>query len=357
MKSNKRAIVIFSNLPWNSQILHRSHELAGAFAELGHKVYFVQRTLLKKSFSTAQGITVIGLGALPLFRGRLPIVYLFNGLMLKRKITNLIRKIESPVIYVMHPNWVDCLPKNLDYTFDISDEYYLLAKNSGWSSLLKKMTERSIGGAKKIVVTSAYLQEGIPRKKPVKVVTNGVSLSAFEKCLPVLKGERPRVGFIGGVYEWVDLGLINKTAIAIPEAEFVVVGPTNRKAEIERTFNARNLRYLGGVDRERIGNYFCSLQVGLVPFVNEKRHPRLKTVNSNKIYQYAYFGVPIVSTDYEEARQLRDLIFVAKSEAEFIEQVRLALKEKNNPALKKYALDNTWNKKAKEILEFIEGSI
>ena len=156
---------------------------------------------------------------------------------------------------------------------------------------------------------------------------NGVDLESSLNAKPILREiyKGKIVGFIGGVYQRVDLDLVEKSVKAYPTADFVVIGPTDQRVKLEEMELLSNFHYLGPISWDIIQDYFASLDVGIIPFVSEKKYPWLRTVDSVKVYQYAFFGYPIITTRFGNVESLKPMVSVAKSENEFVKYIGTAL--------------------------------
>lgn len=354
----------------DSILMHREQKLAEAFSEMGYEVYYVNRktnpftgrTSDKQSFKSINVINVFGL---PYLRGRFLFIYKINDFLMTKQFLSFLRKItKTKILYVTNPDWgyvvsnLEGGNKEINLTvYDISDDFVALAKNDSWKRNVKKYEEKLFETADKFVVTNDIFGKKIPKGKDCISVSNGVDLTGFDHAISCLKKGKYRalVGFIGGIYDWVDLDLIKCAAETFPDVYFSLIGPTNRKSELEELKKIDNIEIVGPVSKEKIANYFASLDVGMVPFVSEKEYPRLMSVDSNKIYQYMYFGYPIITTSFPQTRSLKKLISVAESNEEFIDLLRNAIEikgEKNQERIN-YAKANTWEKKAKEITDFL----
>lgn len=360
-------IVIFPLLTWDSELLHRDQALAKEFAKAGVKTYFINRVTRKpwKIFSSLMmakidGVNVALTYCLPYFHGRIPIIYRINNFLLGRQLKKLNKIITGTrTVFVTNPDWdemVLCF-KNTDtqIVYDISDDYVALAKNDVWKKIVNKHENRVVDLADKYVTTSPKLFKKIKKPRPHLMISNGVSVSGFADAKPMVdRGNYRKIaGFIGGIYEWVDLDLIKNAAMTYTDVLFLLVGPSNRQKELSKLCELANVQYIGPVPKEEVANYYASFDVGLVPFVSEKEYPRLTTVDSGKIYQYLYFGYPVVSTDFTQVRNLLGLVNVAKNTEEFIVALGTSLDKPKNQKNNDFATENSWEKKAKEILRFI----
>ena len=108
-----------------------------------------------------------------------------------------------------------------------------------------------------------------------------------------------------------------------------------------------NVHYLGIVNYKDLASYAYWMDVLTIPFL---LNAITESTNPVKLFEYMALNKPIVTTDMRECRKYKS-VMIAKSHDEFIELLDKALKlEKNDPyfeLLKKEALENTWEKKAK----------
>jgi glycosyltransferase involved in cell wall biosynthesis len=362
-----RSIIIFPLLTWDSELIHRDQMLAKEFAKSEVQTYFLNRITRKPwkiffnpSLELVDNVNVVSVFVLPYLQGRFSFIYKLNDLLIGRQLKNFYKGLSnSTIFYISNPDWATHVSKSIrnedSVVYDISDDYTMLAKNAAWSKTVKDNDKLARKLAGHLIATNKALlkdDKGIQ----CRIITNGVDLNGFSTAKNAFEknGYKKVAGFIGGIYEWVDLELISESSGAYPEVLFILIGPTNRILEIQKLVRGhQNVQYLGVVPKVEIANYFGSLDLGLMPFVSEKRYPRLVTVDSGKIYQYMFFGYPVVSTDFAQVRDLDDLVIVAKDSRAFIAALDEALREGKSEARKSFAIKNSWANKAKEILEFI----
>ena len=135
-------------------------------------------------------------------------------------------------------------------------------------------------------------------------------------CLP-----EPRIGLIGNINEIVDLDLINYLAEQRPEWSIVLIGRVNGSPRFFKTsayLKSRclpNVHYLGWRDYRMLPAYQKGLDVCLLPyFVNDY------TVNvyPSKVHQYLAGEKAVVATAMPEMFPLKDVIYIAGSQSEFL---------------------------------------
>lgn len=364
----KQEIVIFSLFQWSSNLMHREHMLARSLSRMGYKVTFVERVYIKpgKSYHRSQvricsndGIKIITLASFPYIKGRSKTIYKLNDKLLTSGLKDLFNDINPEAwLICTNPNWVQVIKnlkkKSQTLAYDMSDDMPAFATNEKWRKELEVREQEMLKVADTIFVTSKNLLPKTKGGKNARLIENGVDLEAFKNAKPILKKKfsHPIAGYIGGIFDWVDLSLIKKSAELNPEIDFVLVGPTNKQKEVAALAKASNVHYLGEINWQEVGDYFASLDVGLLPFVSEEKYPRLKTADSGKIYQYAYFGYPIISTDFSQVRALGNIVTVCKTEKDFILATGITGKEgdKNSQVRRDFAKNHSWEKQSQKII-------
>ena len=159
-----------------------------------------------------------------------------------------------------------------------------------------------------------------------------------------------RIGFVGAIYPWVDVPLIRRLAEAFPQDEVVLVGPV--KTDVSALRDCSNVRLLGALPHAQLPGTIAAFDVCILPF---QLNDLTRSSNPVKLYEYLALGKPVVATAIDEAAAFGDLIRVAGSTEEFIQQVGAALTEGEDHA--SYALrqrriafaeDNSWPARARD---------
>src|SRR5262249_55743245 len=138
-------------------------------------------------------------------------------------------------------------------------------------------------------------------------VPNGVDVDHFsQRAAPaddVRDLPRPRLGFVGGLSEWVDLGLVAHLARARPDWSLILVGPVGIDAAPVR--NLPNVRLLGPRPYAALPAYLVAMDEGLIPF---EQSPVTYHADPIKAYEYLAAGLPVVATDLPALRRLAPLV-------------------------------------------------
>jgi len=362
----KQELIIFSLFKWSDKLMHREHMIARSFQKMGYRVTFAERSYLKPHEILNQhlrrrvedGVEVLTVPTLPYLKGKIPAVYGYNDKILEKALSAVLHeKDQSAWLFVTNPNWakavVEARQAHQMLAYDMSDDFAAFATNDKWKNMLQNYEDILVENADALFVTTKALIPKVKATKEVFVIENGVDLDDFSGAQPILRKQfkNPLAGYIGGIFDWVDLDLIKKAALLNPTIDFIMIGPTNKVKEVRKLAKMTNVHYLGEVSWKNIPDYFASLDAGLLPFVSEKKYPRLKSANSNKLYQYAYFGYPIIATDFSQVRGLHDIVTVCASKEDFAISVG-HVKVKNSQCAKQrkdFAKDHDWKTQAGKI--------
>lgn len=378
----KRPIVIFSMIEWESSLLHRNHMLAKYFARKGHPVHFIEKKQLKslknvvsnflpEVISVDDHITVYKIPRIPYLKGHFPPAYFLNDYFLIPYINKIAKGLKNAIVIVEFPMWINLVLnshfKECTLCYDMSDDYELFETNRSLKQKIRTYEQNAIKQADYVFLTSENLLQKI---KPIKtkiegksvfIIENGVDLELFK--VAQLSDEnvykpftRPIIGFIGGIFSWVNLDLIREAAVHYKDYSFVLIGPTDQESEIAALQQLPNIYYLGAKTKEEIAYYFKALDVGLIPYVSETEYSRLKTVNSNKVFQYMFYGYPVVSTYYSQTESFSDIGYISHTNDDFIQNIKKAILENDREKKQKrqeFALSHSWEKVVEEMIEII----
>lgn len=192
------------------------------------------------------------------------------------------------------------------------------------------------------------------KPKDIKLISNGVDLNRFDtdkvknKKLKDLTGiKRPIIGFGGKISQLIDVELLNKTMLGMPNVSFVFVGQILDKRIFGQIEKLPNFHYLGDKHYDDYPNYVESFDVCIVPYVVEKS--KKSGANTIKVYEYLATGKKVVGTPSNGLEFLSDYVYLVNNEIEFIEELRNVENKKSRIALADYS----WKQKVQDLLELI----
>lgn len=164
---------------------------------------------------------------------------------------------------------------------------------------------------------------------------------------------RPIAGFLGALFEWVDLELLAFAAQELPEVDFVLVGPTRVGTDLRTLKSMPNVRIFGAVPFQRVPAWINAFDVALIPF---KRDIVSFCADPLKLYEYSAFGKSVVSTiDYASRGSTPAPLFVGEDPAAFVRQIGAACRVTGPcQAGIAFARDHTWDHRARQLLNAVE---
>jgi glycosyltransferase involved in cell wall biosynthesis len=253
--------------------------------------------------------------------------------------------------------------KKINFThsiFHIVDEWQAL---SGIPNSMAKLTKIMLATSDVTIVTSSRLLKRYkPMARSIHLLQHGTDISIFK---PVFDGfVEPhemfrdlcgtKIGYYGALHK-LDYDIIRCVAESKPNWNFVFVGPKNFiKPGFENNFLPSNVRFVGPLDRVDLPKFLAALDVFWMPFVvNELT----KSMSPIKIFEVMSSGLPIVSTDLEECRDIsKEFGFYAKDAKSHLRALAEALKSDNKKRAAKQVKsvsDCDWDNRYKQFLEII----
>ena len=369
--------VTLAAVTWDFALVGRTRMLTEAWLKLHAAPVFVQvpslRTAVEKAlapFRPAPSATVVRPWPIRPIRWWDP--HNESGLrrLIRRKAANLRRRLDHIIDFsrstaiVVSPVWSPWL-EELPFAhvvYDCIDEVTVHIPRPDLTPLYQKWEYELIARAAGAVTTAETLSEGLRSRNarlPITVIRNGVDADHFErvarangrpKDLPV--SNRPIIGFVGALYNWIDWRLIADVARALPDYDFVFVGPHDGRGALNLLDGAQNVRFLGPRPYARVPAYMAAFDVAWVPF-DQSRVSR--AANPVKIYEYLAVGKPVVTTPVADTNLFGTLVRVGRTPEEIVECLRAALAERDVKIdeRKEFARANSWNARAAEYLSFI----
>ncbi len=149
------------------------------------------------------------------------------------------------------------------------------------------------------------------------------------RAAPVLLNKKLVVGYMGGINYRLDYPLLLRTIRAMPEVQFIFVGPIQRNlisheedlmSNIQLLFSYPNVKYVGEVSKARAMQYMTQFSVGIIPYslkfdFNRFSYPM-------KLMEYFGFGLPVISTSLFELRRFVPLLRIIKNSFEFVASIK-----------------------------------
>jgi glycosyltransferase involved in cell wall biosynthesis len=346
-----RDVVVLYAPPWDGPTRFSKHHLATYFADHGARVLYVEAPLTPLGLKRGSAFgTEVAAARRPARKVReqlwvrrhfVPVPYHAASWLTSRRAANrlgqrllapIIRRdllrlgMQSPTLIAGLPHAVDVVPflPRDALVYHCADDY---AHMRGFPSTLPDLEAELCRWADVVITTSATLCHERRRWNPnTHWIPNGADVNHFaQRVAPASELrdlQRPIVGFVGGLSQWVDVQLVYNLALARPEWTFALVGPVT--IDVSPIRDLTNVRLLGPRPYAELPAYLAAMDVGLIPF---RQDPVTYHADPIKAYEYLAAGLPVVATDLPALRRLDHVIRLADSSQSFLDQVRAALAE------------------------------
>ncbi len=217
----------------------------------------------------------------------------------------------SPDVWVYTPMAMD-LAQDLEagrLVYDVMDD---LASFKDAPAGLVLRQRRLLADADVVFTGGPSLHRGIQRQRTdgVHLFRSGVETAHYAESRRLrTTHERPVAGYVGVVDERLDLELIGRLALDLPDWTVRIVGPI-AKIRPEDLPQAPNIEYPGMASYDELPAVMAGFDVALMPFA---LNDATRNISPTKTLEYLAAGLPVVSTrvpdvvaDYADVVHLAD---------------------------------------------------
>lgn len=374
--------MIFSSIPWDF-LWQRHQQIASRLAKKGFDILYFQNPiylnpnelirnykdgnifLMKKVMKHLYVVNLF----LPDFRGRFKFFAEKPGLLIfKLHLKHLNFKPDIAIFYsIQFVFLLDALRlMKVKILYDCVDEISGFSNLARAGSAILEAEENLIKTSSTIIASSKTLHEKISKIRSGCVyVPNAVDFEHFnsatqtiEKPPEIKNVKRPIVGFIGAVYDWINVDLLCRLAESHPDYSILLVGPVNFGLDKLKKYS--NVIMVGAKKYELLPPYLSFMDVCLIPF---KINKLTRASNPIKLYEYLAAGKPVVSTALPEVyNNASEIVYIGKDDDDFIKKVEKAVNEsksENKLVVSKrisYARENSWEKRIKTIEKLLSNT-
>jgi glycosyltransferase involved in cell wall biosynthesis len=228
---------------------------------------------------------------------------------------------RSPVDWIFIPTAADVAGHlgESHIVYQCVDEY------SAFSDAAPEVRERERDLLKKsdlVIVSSEKLLESKQKVNAnTHLVLHGVDFDHFvcatEPQLPIapeIKAlNKPVLGFVGLIADWVDLPLMAELARLRPEWNIVLIGRSDTDTSVFAGLT--NVHLLGPRPYKDLPQFLRGIDVALLPFVqNELTY----AANPLKLREYLAAGLPVVSAPLPEVRRFEPLVRLGSTANDYV---------------------------------------
>ncbi|MDX1449311.1 MAG: glycosyltransferase, partial [Acidimicrobiia bacterium] len=339
-------VILPPSIGWNVALFQRPQQLALAFARLGYGVIYH----LEPKFS--EGIVGYHQQAEGLMVGYLP-----------DELADLLHRVPDPIYpsYVYNFDWRRHLERPVTVYEHIDD--LEVFEHVYRRDLLDEWHARAMAEADVVAASAIDLLNDVRTTRPDAVlVANGVDFEHFAGDHPRpadlshIPEDAPIVGYYGALAEWFDYPLVEQTAQQLPEWHFVLIGPDyDGTASVHPALQLPNVHWLGTRPYAELPAYLDAFTVATIPFVvSDVTH----AVSPLKLFEYMAGGKPVVTPPLRECARYR-AVQIGEGVEGFVTEIRRAAELGRDPGhvdlLRRTAKANTWEARARTIIEAVEG--
>ena len=342
---NKWVVVFPPGLGWRIQLFQRPQQLALALARQGALVFYIEPV----HPSSAKGFHPLGEN---IYLCHVPVgtFSVLTELYVHAMTWNarFIKHFNQPrIIY----DYVDNLDAFEDSRARLESDHRLMMRTA-W-----------------LVVATAKLlfEEVFEIRSDALLVPNGVDYAHFSPenqkvswpvpgdLTTILANKKPVIGYHGALARWFDFELFEKVANQREDLNFVLIGPDlDGSLQNSGLLKLQNIYWLGVKTYQQLPAYVASFDVAVIPFkLNEITH----ATSPIKLYEYLAAGKPVVITPMQESASLNAALS-ADGADEFCHKLDQALQLRDDlqylSQLRQIALENTWDKRALQILQALQ---
>lgn len=167
----------------------------------------------------------------------------------------------------------------------------------------------------------------------------------------------PIVGYYGVIDERIDMKLLEETAIANPDIDFVMVGPLAKITEADLP-KSGNIHYPGMRAYDQLPHYLKAFRIAMMPFA---MNDATKFISPTKTLEYMSAHKPIISTPVRDVvRDYAHCVDIIETPAQFTDAIKRNLEQPNTKLTNDFRsiLDRTsWDNTAEKMNLLIAKTI
>lgn len=363
-----KKILLVSPEPWD-HIFVSKHHYALTLAQRGNWVYFLnppvknRSPIVKKSehnnlFVVEYAGFIKGFRFLPFFIRKLLVHKKWNELETLCEVQfDIIWSFDNSVFYDFQ-----ALPTRvlkISHIVDMNMNYQI-KKAASTADYCFGVTNALVTRAKKYNHWSIFINHGV----------NEIFFQVqAPSCVNFPGSNSIKIGYLGNLaMRYIDWRLLFLSVSTLPQADFIFVGPGKEECNLnvnlthsfkKKVLQQQNAFFLSEIPYKEIPRYLAKCDVLLIAY-QENYHPDQS--NPHKMLEYLASGKPVVTTYTAEYGDKEHLIYMSKSNEDYIRILRDVINHIDRAASaeasakrKRYARANTYAKQISRIEEYIYG--
>lgn len=268
---------------------------------------------------------------------------------------------DYDVVWITHPRHYCLLKGKLNkrqiLVYDCMDDMLEFPYVKKYPNLKQYIidAERQLLNDSNIVICSAIalkkkLEERYGIERDYRIINNAITDDITSYKVEKVEMPENSMVYIGTISQWFDFESVIYALNKHPELHVLLYGPIRMQNPPQHP----RLHFKGLVEHKEILSIMDSAKALVMPFVV---NDLILSVNPVKLYEYIYTGKPVCAVRYGETEKFEEYIRLYSTKEEFEAFVSDILS--NNIlmdviSMKKFALENTWKSRAKQITNILE---
>ena len=251
--------------------------------------------------------------------------------------------------------------------YDITDDWTQFSGNQSQFDLITRQDATLCKSCDHVIVCSQQLFDDKAKLVDLDrlhLIPNGVHVQHYEAVadtrLPAhaiaSRWMKPVFGYTGTIHgDRVDINLIVAIAQAYPAATIAMVGPNLlEKSDQQVLSQYSNIVFPGARPYTDLPDIMRAFDVCMVPHLVT---PFTESLNPIKLWEYLAAGKPIVSTNVAGFRDFSNMVFIARTNAEFVQDLSAALTADKTSSSERQdvACQHSWDARLDDVLRVLNG--
>jgi glycosyltransferase involved in cell wall biosynthesis len=298
------------------------------------------------------------------------------------QISHMQRSLRSPVLWCFDPEDVELLPyfrEPLYVLYDCVD--YFSSVNRTLNKKLQTNEGELVRKADVMTVNSHVLFQHHKKKRPnISLVPQGfdaeglemsstsedLETQSFFRSLAEVHKTKKIISYVGLLSFRVDYQLLYSVIKSLPTYVFCLPLSQLRwdsedneltwKTWIPKLKKLPNIIWYPKLKRSQIGRLLEYSMLGLIPYETRYHHNLYSF--PMKLFEYFYFGLPVLSTPILELKHYQPYVYLSKDKQEWVRFIKQHSAKKTSSKQKKemsqLSLEHRWSKKVDSILDQIQ---
>lgn len=239
----------------------------------------------------------------------------------------------------------------LPFVFDSLDNWLIHPAYAPWRAQTETAYEWLAHNARSLVVAAPASRKVFERwRDDVEVVPNGVDVEHFTEPhpRPADMPDPPVVGYAGKIGGRMDSELVAAVAAAMPETNFVMVGPVLDRRAIEPASGRSNVTFLGDRHYARLPAYVQAFDIAWIPHRVGEGETGGDLI---KRYEYWAAGKQVLSTRIDGWEEWADSVTLFDTAATAESAIRRVLAGDVSSRVPPIPASRTWRSIAQQLTQ------